>query len=96
MSTGTDAIRAEQTGSFASSSTEAGILEDREKLGTFDNLENDASKQMSSDDMALGEVEREDDMLLLRVDGETVSPKSSFGSAVVWMVVNTLATVGIA
>ena len=104
MSAETGATRTDRAGSFASSSTETGTLEEREKMARLDHLsaagndDDDISRLKSPDDLELGreaEAEAEDDSLLPKINEKEEPPKSSFRSAVIWMVVNTLATIGI-
>ncbi|MBE3050283.1 hypothetical protein IMZ48_48860 [Candidatus Bathyarchaeota archaeon] len=74
--------------SLASSAT----VEDREKLAVeMDELAGGGSSRESAD---LDFGKEEEQHALLPDDGPE-PPKSSFRTAVIWMVVNTLATIGI-
>jgi solute carrier family 35, member E3 len=70
-------------------------LEEREKLAKLDALDDDVSKPKPADDVEAGGDEGEDEELLPQVNEKAEPPKSSFTSAVIWMVINTLATIGI-
>jgi solute carrier family 35, member E3 len=82
--------RTDRSGSFASSHTETGTLEEREKLVKFD-MADDEVDRLKSKDVEAGE---KGDELLPKVN-EKVEPEKGLGTAVIWMVVNTLATIGI-
>lgn len=86
----TDAHRTERAGSFASSSTETATLHELTKL---DPMEDNMQNLKSQNDEELGT--QEDEKLLPKTNEKEEPPKASFRSAVVWMVVNTLATIGI-
>jgi len=94
MAAETETRRTDRAGSFASASTEAGTLEEREKLAKLDALDDDGAKLTPPEDLEVGE-EREDEELLPQVDEKPAPPKSTFRSSAIWMVINTLATIGI-
>ncbi|TDZ37241.1 Solute carrier family 35 member E3 [Colletotrichum spinosum] len=84
-----DTYRTERAGSFASSSTETGTLHELTKLDPME----DSFHKSQTDEEKPGE---EDEKLLPESNNEKEAPpKSGFTGAVVWMVVNTLATIGI-
>lgn len=78
--------------SISSSSADTATHEDNEKLARLDQ----SGELKKPEDMEIGE--REDDELLPQNQREPEKqepPKSGFTSSLVWMVVNTLATIGI-
>lgn len=83
--------RAERAGSFASSSAETATSPENEKLARLDQSEDGLEKQ---GDLEIGD-EREDDGLLPQETEKPEPPKSTFKSSFIWMIVNTLATIGI-
>lgn len=86
----TDNYRTERAGSVASSSTETATLHELTKLDPMeDSMQN--LKSQHDDEKAAEEDER----LLPKENEKEEPPKSGFASAVAWMVVNTLATIGI-
>lgn len=86
--------RAERAGSFSSSSADTATHEENEKLARLDQSEDGMEKLRSPDDLEIGD-EREDDDLLPREPEKQEPPKSTFRSSLIWMIVNTLATIGI-
>jgi solute carrier family 35 protein E3 len=96
MSADTGLGRTDRAGSFASSSTETGTMEERERLAKLDALEDaGAPRKLSGDDPELGERIREDEKLLPQINEKDEQPKKASISAPLWMVINTLATIGI-
>lgn len=89
-----DNQRTERAGSFASSSTETATLHELTKL---DPMEDSVQNLKSlNDEERLADAE--EDEKLLPASNEKEEPpkaKASFTGAVIWMVVNTLATIGI-
>jgi solute carrier family 35, member E3 len=87
---------AERALSVSSSVTEAEAYDENEKNGTRSSTEGSFVKLKSPEDLEIGdEIEREE---LLPAEHEKPlqpTPDSSVRSAFVWMVVNTLATIGI-
>ncbi|KAK1599048.1 triose-phosphate transporter [Colletotrichum navitas] len=84
--------RPERTGSIASSSTDAATLHELTKL---DPMEDSLQNLKSRDDE---EVAAEEDEKLLPITDtreKEEPPKASLVSAIIWMAVNTLATIGI-
>jgi solute carrier family 35, member E3 len=90
--------------SFSSSSSSADTptsLKEDEKLARFDSLGNDEEKLIAPDDLEIRDDEYEDDALLRReVEGPPLEessppPRTSFSTALMWMAVNTIATIGI-
>lgn len=86
----TDDYRTERAGSFASSSTDAATLHELTKL---DPMEDSVQNLKSHDDEELGT--EEDEKLLPKANEKEEPQKSSMTSAIIWMTVNTLATIGI-
>src|SRR4051812_10830904 len=85
-----DTTRADRAGSVSSSSGETAIHDDNEKLARLDASEDGLGKDVEGAD------EREDAGLLPQVLSEkTEPPKATLRSSIIWMVVNTLATIGI-
>ncbi|KAF6805862.1 integral membrane protein [Colletotrichum sojae] len=87
----TDNYRTERAGSFASSSTETATLHELTKLDPMEDSVQNLKSQHDDEEKAA----EEDETLLPKDDEKKEPAKSSFASAVVWMVVNTLATIGI-
>ncbi|KAF6843836.1 integral membrane protein [Colletotrichum musicola] len=87
----TDNYRTERAGSFASSSTETATLHELTKLDPMEDSVQNIKSQHDDEEKAA----EEDETLLPKDDEKKEPPKSGFASAVVWMVVNTLATIGI-
>ncbi len=84
----------ERAGSFSSSSGDTATHEDDEKLNRIDHTEEGVESLKKPEELEIEEENGEDAGLL---PGETkkAEPKSSFTSSLIWMVVNTLATIGI-
>ncbi|KAK3940509.1 triose-phosphate transporter [Diplogelasinospora grovesii] len=82
-------------GSFSSSSAETATHEEN---GKFARLDGGDCEKKTPEDLEIGD-EREDDGLLRPKSGPEIPaeepPKSSFRAALIWMVINTLATIGI-
>ncbi|TPX13774.1 uncharacterized protein E0L32_005718 [Thyridium curvatum] len=85
--------RTERAASIASSSTEAGAYDENERLAKLDHTE-DGMKSKTPEEMEMGD-ESEDKTLLPQETEKPQPPKNSFLSALIWMVINTLATIGI-
>ncbi|ROT35913.1 solute carrier family 35 member E3 [Sodiomyces alkalinus F11] len=90
--------------SFASSATATGSLEERDNLLKSDPLEDELDDDFPQLKRACDLEARRDDgdeeanehtRLLPRRTEQSETPKSNFKSALIWMVVNTIATVGI-
>lgn len=77
--------------SVASSST----MEDQEKLIMEMNELSEDGTMRRSTDMEFGKDEEQDTLLPMDSNKPTEPPKASVRTAVTWMVINTLATVGI-
>lgn len=91
-----DSGRSERIGSIASSCTEVGGLEEHnEKLAQI--LDDESLSDIKSAATAYQESDhgREDEELLPQQLVKEDPPKSSLASSIVWMVVNTFATIGI-
>ncbi len=84
----------ERAGSFSSSSAETATHEDNEKLARLDHTGDGLETLTKPEELEIGE-EGEDDGLLPKEPVQEEPPKSGFTSALMWMVVNTLATIGI-
>lgn len=80
--------------SFSSSSADTATHDENEKLARLDQSEDGLEKLKSPDDMEVGD-ERENGGLLPQETEKPEPPKSTFTSSLIWMVVNTLATIGI-
>jgi solute carrier family 35 protein E3 len=91
---GEQSSRGVRTPSVSSSSAETATHEENGKLARSDQHEDGFEKLVRPEDMEMGD-EREDDDLLPQVSEKTEPPKSTFTSSAIWMVVNTLATIGI-
>lgn len=88
--------RRERAGSIASSHTETGGYEENEKITRLDKDEESlSSPRMLTDDHDMDNDDREDGSLLPQASEKQEPAKSSFASALIWMVVNTFATIGI-
>lgn len=90
--------RSDTAGSIASSHTEAGGHEDQNEKHTFarDDESLSALKSPTVYDDNQQDDDREDDGLLPQeTEKKPEPPKASATSGIVWIVVNTLATVGI-
>ncbi|KAK0622910.1 integral membrane protein [Immersiella caudata] len=92
----------ERADSFSSSSTTAPTSpQENEKLAGFDISDDDVEKLRSPDELDVRFDEDEADALLRReADGRRLEdspspPKTSFTTALMWMAVNTIATIGI-
>jgi solute carrier family 35 protein E3 len=90
---GEPTIRLERSASISSSSAETATNEENEKLARLDQSEEGLEKMRMEEDAEAGD--REDDGLLPRIEEKTPPPKSTFTSSLIWMIVNTLATIGI-
>lgn len=94
-----EGTRPERAGSIASSHTEAGVHEEEynEKQAFLQDDESLRSPTLYQDSHHDGESNQEDEELLpTQTEKKPAEPtKSSAASGVVWIVVNTLATVGI-
>jgi solute carrier family 35 protein E3 len=91
-----DSGRSERIGSIASSCTEVGGLEEHnEKLAQI--LDDESLSDIKSAATAYQESDhgREDEELLPQQLVKEDPPKSSLASSIIWMVVNTFATIGI-
>ncbi|KAB5558206.1 solute carrier family 35 member E3 [Coniochaeta sp. 2T2.1] len=86
-------IRAERAGSVSSSSAETATHPDNEKLARLDHSEDGIELEKQGDLEVAGE--REDDGLLPQETEKPEPPKSTLKSSFIWMIVNTLATIGI-
>ena len=72
------------------------VVEDQEKFGVeMDDLAAGGPSRTSTDVELGKEGEEEQDGLLRADDKPAEPPKDSFRAAVTWMVINTLATIGI-
>lgn len=92
---GENSERPDRPVSVSSSSAETAIPEDNEKLAArLDHRDHDLEELKSPDDLEIGD-DHEDDGLLPQQDEKPKPPKSTFASSLTWMVVNTLATIGI-
>jgi len=91
----------ERADSFSSSSAETRTsLQENEKLAGFDSTSDDEEKLRSPNELDIGEDDEDDNLLQREVEGlrleePTPPPKTSFSTALMWMAVNTIATVGI-
>lgn len=76
-----------------------GDQDDIERAGSYDSSENDRNSQKTVVDADISIDENEGDHLLEKNQSQQISqapqPRISTCSAVTWMVVNTLATIGI-
>jgi solute carrier family 35, member E3 len=84
--------RSERAGSIASSHTETGGYDDHNEKVARDDESLAALKSPIYHD---SDHEREDEELLPPAQEKPEPPKGSMASSIVWMVVNTLATIGI-
>ncbi|KAK7735312.1 hypothetical protein SLS53_007543 [Cytospora paraplurivora] len=91
-----DSGRSDRTGSIASSRTEAGGLDEHnEKVAQLHDEEGIPGINTPTTLYHESDPEREDDELLPPQLVKEEPPKSSLRSSVIWMVVNTFATIGI-
>jgi hypothetical protein len=89
---------ADRAPSISSSVTEAEIFDDNEKASSLSSTEGEFTKLKSPEEMEIGDEDMERAGLLPAEEQEkpqTVSPDNSMRTAAIWMVVNTLATIGI-
>lgn len=86
--------RIDRPPSVSSSSAETATHEDNEKLARLDPSGPGLEELKGPEDMDVGDG-HEHDGLLPPQDEKPEPPKSTFTTALIWMVVNTLATVGI-
>ena len=84
----------ERAGSFSSSSGDTATHEDDEKLNRIDQTEEGLESLKKVEELEI-EEENGEDAGLLPGEDKKAEPKSSFTSSLIWMVVNTLATIGI-
>jgi solute carrier family 35 protein E3 len=84
--------RGERTPSISSSSAETATNDDNAKLSRLDQDDDALEKLARPEDLEMGE---EDEGLLPQLSEKPEPPTSTFYSSAIWMVVNTLATVGI-
>lgn len=91
--------RSERAGSIASSHTETGGYDEHEKMAPLRDDESLAALKSPTsvyhDSDHEREGEGEDEELLPQVQEKPEPAKGSMASSIVWMVVNTLATIGI-
>jgi solute carrier family 35, member E3 len=88
----------ERAPSTSSSVTEAEAYDENEKHGTLSETEGSFVKLKSPEDLELGDgddIEREELLPAEHEKPAQPTPETSLRSAFVWMVVNTLATIGI-
>ncbi|ROW12649.1 hypothetical protein VMCG_00804 [Cytospora schulzeri] len=91
-----DSGRSERIGSIASSCTEVGGLEEHnEKLAQILDEESDPDLKAAATAYNESDHGREDEELLPQQLVNEDPPKSSLASSIIWMVVNTFATIGI-
>ncbi|KAM0284401.1 hypothetical protein ACHAQH_001977 [Verticillium albo-atrum] len=89
------AVAMERTPSFGSSATETDTIDEREVLRKTDSLYDDEEKSRKSlDDADYGDDRRHDDPPSLETEKPQDQP-TSFRTALMWMVINTLSTIGI-
>ncbi len=86
--------RPERASSIASSSTEAGTFDENEKLAKIDHSEDGLKSLKPPEELEMAE-DGEDAGLLPPADEKPEPPKNTFMSSLIWMVINTLATIGI-
>lgn len=84
--------RSDRAPSISSSSAETATNDDNARLSRLDQGDDALEKLPRPEDLELGE---EDEGLLPQLSEKPEPPKSTFTSSAIWMVVNTLATVGI-
>jgi solute carrier family 35 protein E3 len=88
--------RSERAGSITSSHTEAGGYDERnEKMTPLRDDESLTVLKSPTSAYHDSDHEREDEELLPQPQEKAEPPKSGMASSIVWMVVNTLATIGI-
>ena len=88
----------DRTPSTSSSVTEAEPYDENEKHGTSSETDESFTKLKSPEDLELGDeddIEREGLLPAAQEKPTQPTPEGSVRSAFVWMVVNTLATIGI-
>jgi solute carrier family 35, member E3 len=85
----------ERANSFSSSSAETATHEENEKLARLDHTEEGNFEKLKTPEELEIEEEGEDDGLLPKEPEKEEPPKSTFASSLTWMVINTLATIGI-
>lgn len=91
-----DSGRSDRTGSIASSRTEAGGLDEHnEKVAQLHDEEEIPGVNTPTTLFHESDPEREDDELLPPALVKEEPPKGSLRSSIIWMVVNTFATIGI-
>lgn len=82
----------QRTPSISSSSAETATNEDNARHSRLDQGDDALEKLARPEDLEMGE---EDEGLLPQISEKSEPPKSSSFSSAIWIVVNTLATVGI-
>lgn len=88
--------RSERAGSIASSHTETGGYDEHnEKMAPLRDDESLTNLKSPTSVYHDDDHEREDEELLPQTEEKAEQPKGSMASSIVWMVVNTLATIGI-
>lgn len=65
------------------------------RLARLDHTHNDVEKQRLSADIETTNIREDNELLPKENQGQPPEPKSSFTSGLIWMVINTLATIGI-
>ncbi|KAH6850064.1 hypothetical protein B0I37DRAFT_444155 [Chaetomium sp. MPI-CAGE-AT-0009] len=65
------------------------------RIARFNHPGDDEKKQRLSDDLEAGGSDEKNELLPKETRGEEPAPKSSFTSGLIWMAINTLATIGI-
>jgi hypothetical protein len=65
------------------------------RIARFNHPSNDEEKQRLSDDLESAVSHEKHELLPKETRGEEPTQKSSFTSGLIWMVINTLATIGI-
>ena len=92
-----EAGRPERAASISSSTTETGTHDENERLAKLDHTEEGMSALNARElDDGTGAEDPEDARLLPQESEKVVPPpKSSFLASLAWMVINTLATIGI-
>jgi solute carrier family 35 protein E3 len=82
--------------SISSSSADTATHEDNDKLARIDPIESSSLEELKRpEELEIGDEEEGDVLLPQHDDEKPEPPKSSFTSSLIWMVVNTLATIGI-
>ena len=92
-----DGGRPERASSVASSSTEMGTHDENEKLAKLDQTDEGISALKDREPDGGADGEDPEDARLLPQENEKPAqpPKNSFLASLAWMVINTLATIGI-